>query len=239
MDQLAGAASRGRGDGDGGDMTGFSWTLIIAAATVGSLHTMAPDHWMPFAALARARKWTPLRTSRTTILCGFGHVTVSALMGIVALFAGLGMIHLIGGRLSSLATWLLIAFGAVYMCWGVVRSLRRDPLAVIHAHDHRHAHGHNDHDHGLTEWSLFLLFSADPCVAVIPMIIASAGAGWHTVAAVIVSYEVATIATMVILVAIAHAGARAIHAHWIDRYGDAVAGALIVSVGAAMAALGI
>ena len=125
------------------------------------------------------------------------------------------------------------------MCWGIVRSLRRDPLAVIHAHDHHHAHGHNDHDHGLTEWSLFLLFSADPCVAVIPMIIASAGAGWHTVAAVIVSYELATIATMVILVAVAHAGARAIHAHWIDRYGDAVAGALIVSVGAAMAVLGI
>jgi predicted alpha/beta hydrolase family esterase len=59
------------------------------------------------------------------------------------------------------------------------------------------------------------------------------------VAAVIVSYELATIATTVILVTFAHAGARAIHARWIDRYGDAVAGALIVSVGAAMAALGI
>ncbi|HEV7487529.1 MAG TPA: hypothetical protein VGQ65_17820 [Thermoanaerobaculia bacterium] len=220
-------------------MSGFSWALVFAAATVGSLHTMVPDHWMPFAALARVRKWTPLRTARTTILCGFGHVTVSALMGIVALFAGLGMIRLIGGRLASFATWLLIAFGAVYMCWGIIRNLRRDPLAVIHAHDHHHAHGRNDHDHGLTEWSLFLLFSADPCVAVIPMIIASAGAGWHTVAAVIVAYELATIATMVILVTAAHAGARAFHAPWIDRYGDAVAGALIVSVGAAMAALGI
>jgi len=219
-------------------VSGSSWALIVAAATVGSLHTTVPDHWMPFAALARARRWSPLRTARTTILCGFGHVTVSALMGIAALFAGLGVIRLIGGQLASLATWLLIAFGAVYMCWGIVRSLRRDPLAVIHAHDHRHAHGHNDHDHGLTEWSLFLLFSADPCVAVIPMIIASAGAGWHTVAAVVLSYELATIATMVVLVAVAHAGVRAIRTPWIDRYGDALAGALIVSVGAAMAVLG-
>jgi threonine/homoserine/homoserine lactone efflux protein len=70
------------------------------------------------------------------------------------------------------------------------------------------------------------------------MIMASAGAGWHTVIAVVLSYELATIGTMVILVTAAHAGARALRAPWIDRYGDAVAGAIIVSVGAAMAVLG-
>lgn len=213
--------------------------MVLAAAAVGALHTMAPDHWMPFAALARARRWSPARAVRTTILCGFGHVTVSAVLGIAALFTGLGIIRLIGGHLEMLATWLLMAFGAVYMAWGIRRSLRRDPLEVIHPHDHHHAHGHHNHDHGLTEWSLFVLFSADPCVAVIPMIIASAGAGWHTVAAVILAYEVATIGTMVVLVTAAHAGARALHAPWVDRYGDAVAGAVIVSVGVAMAVLGI
>jgi nickel/cobalt transporter (NicO) family protein len=220
-------------------VNGFSWMLVFAAATVGSLHTTAPDHWMPFAALARARGWTPARAARTTILCGFGHVTVSATLGIAAAFAGLGVIRLMGGHLETLATWMLMAFGTVYMIWGIRRSLHRDPLAVIHPHDHHHTHGHNDHDHGLTEWSLFLLFSADPCVAVIPMIMASAGAGWQTVGAVVVSYELATISTMVALVTAAHAGARSMNAPWIDRYGDAVAGALIVSVGAAMAVLGI
>ena len=220
-------------------MNGFSLTLVLAAATVGALHTMAPDHWMPFAALARARHWSPARAARTTILCGFGHVTVSALLGILAAFAGLGIIQIIGGHLASLATWLLMAFGTVYLIWGIRRSLRRDPLAVIHPHDHHHAHGHHDHDHGLTEWSLFLLFSADPCVAVMPMIFAAAGAGWPAVSAVVIAYELATIATMVVLVTLAHAGTRALRAPWIDRYGDAIAGAVIVSVGAAMAVLGI
>lgn len=220
-------------------MNGFSWTLVLAAATVGSLHTMAPDHWLPFAALARARGWSRWRTARTTMICGFGHVTVSAALGIAAIIAGLGLIHLLGRRLETLATWFLMAFGALYMIWGIRRSLRRDPLSVVHAHDHHHPHGHNDHDHRLTEWSLFLLFSADPCVAVIPMLIAAAGGGWHTVGAVIVAYELATIGTMVVLVTVAHAGARALRAPWVDRYGDAVAGAVIVSVGAAMAVLGI
>jgi nickel/cobalt transporter (NicO) family protein len=216
-----------------------SWALVFAAAAVGSLHTMVPDHWMPFAALARARGWSPARAARTTILCGFGHVTVSAVLGIAAAFVGLGVIQLIGGRLETLATWLLVAFGMIYLIWGIHRSLRSDPLAVVHPHDHHHAHGHHDHDHGLTEGALFLLFSANPCVAVMPMIFAAAGTGWAVVAAVVLAYEVATIGTMVILVTIAHAGARTLHAPWLDRYGDAVAGGVIVTVGATMAMLGV
>ncbi|HEX7422216.1 MAG TPA: hypothetical protein VF505_20215, partial [Thermoanaerobaculia bacterium] len=146
-------------------MNGFTLTLVIAAATVGSLHTMAPDHWMPFAALARARKWTPLRTARTTVLCGFGHVTVSATLGIAALFVGLGIIRAIGSRLENQANWLLMAFGTIYMIWGFWR--------------HGHHHHHHDRE-GLTAWSLFLLFCADPCIAVIPMIMAAASGGWAT-----------------------------------------------------------
>ena len=71
------------------------------------------------------------------------------------------------------------------------------------------------------------------------MILAAAGAGWFAVGAVIVAYELATIVTMVVLVTAAHSGIHAIRAPWIDRYGDAAAGAIIVCVGAAMAVLGI
>jgi nickel/cobalt exporter len=213
--------------------------LVIAAITVGSLHTMSPDHWMPFAALARARGWSGWRAARTTILCGFGHVTVSAALGITALFVGLGVIRAIGSHLENQANYLLMAFGSIYMMWGLWRSFRRDPHSVLHPHDHHHAHGHHDHDHGLTEWSLFVLFSADPCVAVIPMIMAAAAGGWTAVGAVVVTYEIATIATMVVLVSTALAGVRTLRAPWIDRYGDVAAGALIVTLGAAMSALGV
>jgi hypothetical protein len=199
----------------------LSWTMPLAAATVGALHTLAPDHWMPFAALARARGWSTARALRTTILCGIGHVTVSALLGIAALSAGLGVAKLIGGRLASLAPALLMLFGTVYMLWG------------LRPHRHRHE------KHGPTEWSLFALFSSDPCVALIPLIIASAGGGWKAVTATILAYEIGTIASMSILVMTAHAGARAIRGHFFDHYGDALAGALILIVGTAVLVLGI
>jgi nickel/cobalt exporter len=215
------------------------YAVMVAAAAVGSLHTVIPDHWMPFAALARARRWSAMHTARVTFFCGFGHVTVSAVLGVIALFAGLEAVHVFGARLEDHSVYLLVAFGAIYMTWGLWRSFRRDPLAVMHHHHHHHTHGHNDHDHGLTEWSLFALFSADPCVAVIPMIMAVAGAGWGAVLGVIVVYETATIATMIVLVAAARAGAQAIRFAWFDRFGDAVAGALILGLGAALATLGL
>lgn len=202
-------------------MNELSWALPLAAATVGALHTLAPDHWMPFAALARARGWTPRRALRTTVLCGLGHVTVSAILGIAALSLGLGLAEVIGGKLASLAPALLVLFGTVYMLWG------------LRPHRHRHER------QGVTEGALFLLFSSDPCVALIPLILASAAGGWPSIVAVILAYETGTIASMSILVATAHAGARAIRLHALDHYGDAVAGALIVTVGVAVKFLGI
>lgn len=215
------------------------YAVMLTAAAVGSLHTVIPDHWMPFAALARSRRWGALHTARVTFLCGFGHVTVSAILGVIALFAGIGAVHAFGARLENKSIYLLITFGAIYMTWGLWRSFKRDPLAVMHHHHHHHPHGHNDHDHGLTEWSLFALFSADPCVAVIPMIMAVAGAGWPAVLGVIIVYEAATLATMIILVSIARAGAMTLRFAWFDRHGDAVAGALILVLGATLAALGL
>ena len=69
------------------------------------------------------------------------------------------------------------------------------------------------------------------------MIIAAVRGGWGAVGAVVVTYEIATISTMVVPVETALAGARTFRAAWIDQYGHVAAGALIVTVGAAMAAL--
>jgi vacuolar-type H+-ATPase subunit I/STV1 len=207
-----------------------TWVIALTAAAVGALHSVAPDHWVPFAALARARRWSPAHTARITILCGLGHVTVSAILGVVALIAGLKAVHAIGIRLEEHATLLLMAFGTIYMVWGLHRSFRRDPLAIMHHHHH--------HDHGLTEWSLFALFSLDPCVAVIPMIVAASAGGWAAVGAVVVVYEAATIAAMIALVAAAAAGVRTLRFAFLDRYGDAVAGGLILTTGGVLAVLG-
>ena len=197
-------------------------TLAVAAATVGALHTAAPDHWMPFAALSRARGWSMGKTARTTMLCGFGHVTFSAAIAIAALFAGLTLMQAIGSRGEDYATYLLMGFGVVYMVWGLLRK-----------------HHHHRDTGRLTEWSLFVVFSIDVCVALIPMVMAAADAGWIAVAIVIVAYEIATIGTMLILVALATKGVHAVNGHWMDHYGHALAGGFIAFVGLTMLVTGL
>jgi hypothetical protein len=222
-------------------MNGLTLALVVAAASLGSVHTLAPDHWMPFAALARAEGWTARRTAGITALCGLGHVTVSVLLGLVSVFLGLELLQSVGRSLESLAGFLLIAFGAAYGAWGLHRAVQ----ARWHAHAHGHLHWHGGHVHphahasDMTPWMLFLVFCADPCVAVIPLMFAAAPLGWRSTLAVVSSYELATIGTMVALVLPARAMASAVRGRWADRYGDAIAGAVIACVGLVVVTLGL
>lgn len=236
---------------------GLFATLTLGAVTVGSLHALAPDHWVPFAALARAGRWSTPRTVALTALCGFGHVTVSVLLGLLGLVFGVRLLQMFGERMEAVAGLLLIGFGLVYGLWGLRRAARGHLHGHLHgrAHVHPHEHDHGNgrrHGHGephvhvhdmdvsprLTAWTLFLLFSADPCVAVVPLLFAAAPLGALKTLVIVALYEAATIGTMVALVAPASAAARAVRAEWLNRYSAAAAGGIIVFVGLAVAALG-
>jgi len=207
-------------------------SLAIAAISLGSLHSLAPDHWLPIAAVARARNWSRGRALRVAFLCGFGHVTVSVLLGLLALLFGARMIVSLGERMVSVAGLLLIGFGVAYAIWG---------LRGAFAHRlHGHHHHHYDHVHDASRastWSLFLIYCADPCVAVIPILFAAAPLTAVETVAIVLAYEVATVGAMVVLVGLAHSGAQLFKGKWIERYGDTTAGALIVATGVMMAIL--
>jgi putative Mn2+ efflux pump MntP len=209
-------------------------TLVAAAMTVAALHSLAPDHWAPFAALSRARGWSAGRTARVTFFCGLGHVTVSAVLGLIAISIGLQLIEALGAKMESIAGILLITFGLVYAFWG----LRTKAGRRLHGHSHTHF----DHIHDsekTTAWSLFALFSVDPCVALLPILVAAAPLGWVAVATVVVAYELATITSMISLVLLARAGVTRLRFHWLDHWGHAAAGAFIVLVGIVVGLLGI
>lgn len=208
-------------------------TLVVAAMIVGSLHSLAPDHWVPFAALSRAQRWSAGRTARVTLLCGFGHVTTSVLLGLLGLVFGHELFLRFGRRMEAVAGLLLVAFGVIYAIWGLRGAIGRRV--------HGHSHVHYDHVHEparMTVRSLFLLFSADPCVAVVPLLFAAAPLGTLQAIALVVLYEAATLVTMVALVLPARAGANLIRGAWIGRYGDVTAGALIALTGVVVGVLG-
>jgi ABC-type nickel/cobalt efflux system permease component RcnA len=207
-------------------------SLGLAAISLGALHSLAPDHWVPIAAIARARKWSRSRTLRVAFLCGFGHVTVSVALGLLALFFGAQLFQSIGERMVSVAGLLLIGFGVAYAVWG----LRHTFAHRLHGHHHHHY----DHVHdpsNATVWSLFLIYCADPCVAVIPILFAAAPLTTAETISIVVAYEVATVGAMVVLVGVAQSGAQRFKSKWIERFGDPIAGGLIAATGVLVAIL--
>jgi nickel/cobalt transporter (NicO) family protein len=201
-------------------------TLAVAAAGVGALHTLAPDHWIPIAAVARAREWSTGRTARVAFGCGFGHVTVSAALGLLALVSGTAVVEALGARAGAIGGVLLIGFGAAYALWGLRRLIAR------------HHHHHHHHHDVITTRALFAIYCADPCVAVIPIIFAAAPLSRAATIAIVAVYELATIATMVGLTIAARTGARMLGGRWVEHYGDSAAGTLIVVTGVVVALAG-
>jgi hypothetical protein len=214
-------------------MGDLALTLLVAAVSVGALHSLAPDHWIPIAAVGRARGWSTARTARVTLLCGAGHVSVSVALGLLGLITGRAAMESLGSRAASLSGLLLIGFGIAYLVSGARHAL------AGHLHGHHHSHYDHVHDESRRSvWSLFAIYCADPCVAVIPILFAAAPLSAGATAAIVVAYEAATIAAMVALVAVARASAGVLQGRWIERWADSTAGGAIVVTGAAVALLG-
>src|SRR5512138_207336 len=95
-----------------------STVLFLTAASIGFFHTLlGPDHYLPFVAMARAKRWNYVKTSWIVILCGFGHIGSSVLLGFIGITLGISIkeLRLIESFRGNVAAWALIAFGLVYL----------------------------------------------------------------------------------------------------------------------------
>lgn len=223
--------------------------LALTAAGIGVLHTaIGPDHYLPFVMLSRAREWSVARTTAITLGCGAIHVAGSVLLGLVGVAAGLALreLEIIESWRGDLAAWSLMAFGLMYLVWGLRRARQNKPHShwhthadgIAHDHEHRHVSAHS-HVHaekagaGVTPWALFLIFAFGPCEALIPVLMYPAAAA-NTPGLVFVTliFAAATLATMLTLVlfgrwGLARAGnARAI-GQAMNRHAHALAGGAI------------
>jgi nickel/cobalt exporter len=231
-------------------MTQDMLVLLGAAATVGLVHTiLGPDHYLPFIALARARRWSAARTAVITMLCGVGHVAGSVVLGLVGIAAGITLTRLefIEGARGDIAAWLLVAFGLTYGTWGVVRAVRKRPHTHrhfhtdgtrhehVHTHEHDHAHIHEHSARSATAWTLFIVFVLGPCEPLIPLLMFPAAAhNLASVALVAGVFGIVTIATMTSVVMASYFGLSRLPSQTAGRYGHAVAGAVIALCGFAI-----
>jgi ABC-type nickel/cobalt efflux system permease component RcnA len=231
--------------------------LTITAATLGVVHTaLGPDHYLPFAMMARAGGWSRKKTLAVTLACGVAHILSSVVLGALGIAAGLAVGRLveIESARGEWATYGLVAFGLVYFVWGLRRAWRSKPHTHFHAHDdgtvHAHEHGHHEehaHVHAtparrggrMTPWVLFTIFVFGPCEPLIPLLMYPAAQ--HSVAGVVlvtVVFGAATLATMLVGVLAVQFGLARLPLGPLERYTHALAGAALVACGLAIRWLG-
>jgi nickel/cobalt transporter (NicO) family protein len=210
-----------------------SLILMITAATIGIVHTLlGPDHYIPFIVMAKAGKWSKVKTIWITVASGLGHVTSSVVIGIIGISAGyaLNKVELIESFRADFAAWLIISFGLIYSIWGIKR-----------AYQHKHAHHHMEGEaQNLTPWIIFTIFVLGPCEPLIPLLIyPSVLESVFTLASVVIIFSLTTSVTMVLLVTAGLYGMNFIPSHYLERYSHAIAGVLLLFCGVAIKFLGL
>lgn len=230
--------------------------LLITAASIGFFHTLlGPDHYLPFIVMARARKWSRVKTMWITLLCGIGHIGSSILLGIVGVALGVLVTKLEGVESfrGGLAAWALIAFGLAYFVWGLRRALKNKPHKHLHVHEngvnHNHKHVHaKEHAHvhekegaaNVTPWILFTIFVLGPCEPLIPILMyPAAKSSFPGLVLVTAVFGTVTIATMLGVVLISSLGVNLLPFGRLERYTHALAGATIFLCGMAIQFLGL
>jgi ABC-type nickel/cobalt efflux system permease component RcnA len=229
-----------------------STTLLLTALIIGVTHTlMGPDHYVPFVALSKARKWSTTKTSVITATCGVGHVLGSIVLGAIGVAIGwsVGGLEAIESFRGEVAAWLLTVMGAIYLAWAIKRFGRSHKHVHVHAHSdgtvHKHEHTHRqEHAHvhdekagvrSTTAWSLFIIFVFGPCEAFIPLLLfPSVQQNLQLAVVTTLVFAVATIGTMMVTVYALTKGLNFLPMKYFDRYGHIVAGLAILACGTAI-----
>jgi len=202
--------------------------LLWSTATIGVVHALAPDHWVPFVSIGQAQQWSKTKLVGVTLLSGLGHVGVSILLGGIGLMLGFSLsgLEAVESHRAEVAGLLLIVFGLVYAAWGLKQA--------------RAPHAPPNPKRTVTIWALVAIFVLGPCEPLIPLMFVSAAHGWPAVLAVSGLFAGITLAMMTGQALLGYLGVNLFKFVRINHhYSHVIAGLVIVSTGLMVMALGI
>jgi len=226
------------------------YVLLSTAIATGVFHTVIPDHWLPFVLIGRARGWSIGRTAGVSAFSALVHVTISSLIGLFALAAGLFAADLVGETLHRAGAILLIVFGLLYAIWAWRKGGHFHPGgAWLHSRagtpscagdegndnpEHLHYHADDELIRGRSRWSalwLAVLIGANPCILLVPIMTSAAGQGPGFVSLVVLTYSLPCIALVVGLSVLGVVGARRIRLPGAARHMEMISGLIIAALG--------
>lgn len=217
--------------------------LLLAAGTVGFLHSILPDHWVPLAAIGRTQRWSIARVARVSFLASVGHVLTSIVIaGIIAL-VGLQFRHVFETEQGHIVGVVLILTGLGFLIWGFTGHGQH------HHHDHEHGHAALEHGHGSgarpvpNQRSLARRFAAiavpfgaaaSPDLTILPVALAASAVSGAAVVGCLASFTIVTLATFVVLTVAATLAGYQVEGEWLEEHGNLITAVVLIGIGIAV-----
>ena len=208
------------------------WVLLVSTLSIAFFHALAPDHWMPFAAIGKAQNWSKMRLAWITFLSGLGHVGISIIFSIIGILLGFSLSKLksIEGHRGELVLWLLIGFGVAYMLWGIKKAKEKK---------HVHLEEEKLKAKTVAVWTMFAVIVLGPCEPLVPLMFLGYNYGWPGVITVGIIFSIVTIIMMLTQSLLAFMGIQLIRGDIVERYAHALAGLVIALTGIFVMVMGI
>lgn len=207
--------------------------LLAAAASVGFLHSILPDHWVPLAVIARTQRWSLFRVARVSFLASIGHVATSiVLAGLIAII-GLQFRSALESQQSHIVGIILVLTGVGFLFWALVWPEHAHGHHHNHDHDHDGAHPDDEHSPARRMAAIVVPFgaAASPDLTVLPVALAAAAVSSALVGGVLLVFSVTTLATFVVLTVAATAAGYQVKGEWLEEHGTAISGGVLIVIG--------
>ena len=206
--------------------------MLASTLSIAFIHSLAPDHWMPFAVIGKAKKWPKPKLLFITFVSGIGHVGSSILLGCIGILLGfsLSRVTTVEAHRGEIALWLLIGFGVAYTIWGLKKARN---------YKHEHIDTADINSKTITLWTLFAVFVLGPCEPLVPLMFLATDYGWSGIFMTSLIFSIVTILMMLAQTLMAHYGIHLIRHDIADRYSHAFAGFVIILTGGFIMVLGL
>lgn len=223
--------------------------LIVAAGTVGFLHSILPDHWVPLAVIGRTQRWSIARVARVSFLASVGHVLTSIIIAGVIALVGLQFRSTFESEQGHIVGVVLVLTGIGFLIWGLTgHGHHHHDHDHGHEHDHEHLHDDHDHDHvaahlAHSEHSLARRFAAiavpfgaaaSPDLTILPVALAASAVSGAAVVGCLISFTGVTLATFVVLTVAATLAGYQVKGEWLEEYGNVITAVVLIGIGIAV-----
>ncbi len=212
-------------------MTNTGSALIVTAFVTAFLHTVIPDHWLPFVIIGKDQNWGLKKTVMLSAFSSAIHVVFSVGLGAMAFLAGKSAAQSLGEKMEPLLSIFLIVFGLGYIFW--------DWKWGHHCHHHHGKEGYEGDDHlrwapvksQATGITIAIVLGISPCVILVPLLTVSVDQSFFTTFMVATGFSLSTIITMVVMTALGYKGIEKLHFTFMEKYGGLITGLILILMG--------